>query len=73
MFMVNKYVYILVIFIFVLFICTIKTHEPLTDLTQILIGQLGRTTGVYLAWFKNSKLSGSTSKGETLGKAGFLS
>ena len=31
-----------------------------TDLPQILIGQLGMTTGMFLAWFKDSKLSEST-------------
>ena len=30
----------------------------LTELSQIMIGELGRTTEIKLAWFKDSKLSG---------------
>ena len=30
--------------------------NPLTDLPQILIRELGRTTGVFLVWFKNSDI-----------------
>ena len=32
-----------------LFECAIITHDPLTDLLQILIDELGRTTGMFLA------------------------
>ena len=33
--------------------------NPLTNLHQlILIGELGRITGMFLAWFKNSKTRG---------------
>ena len=32
----------------------------MTDLPQILIGDLRRITGMFLAWFLDSKLSGST-------------
>ena len=33
-------------------VCLIITHEhPLTDSHLILIGELGRTTGMFLAWF----------------------
>ena len=49
-----------------LFGCPIITLNPLTNLPQILIGKLGRSTGMILAWFKNSKMSGLTP-----GKAGF--
>ena len=38
--------------------CPIITHEPLTDLPQILIGELGRTSRMFLVWFYDSKLSG---------------
>ena len=31
---------------------------PLTDLPQILIGELGRTTGMFLVRFKNCNISG---------------
>ena len=41
--------------------------NPLTDLAQILIEELGKTSVMFLAWFKNSKLSGLTLK--TPGKA----
>ena len=34
--------------------------NPLTDLPQILIRELGRPTGMFLARFKNSKFSGFT-------------
>ena len=37
-----------------------KLRNPLTDLTQILIGELGRPTAMFLAWFLDSKMSGST-------------
>ena len=33
---------------------------PWTDLPQILIGELGRTTGMFFDLFKNYKLSGLT-------------
>ena len=32
-------------------------HEQ-SDFSKIFIGELGRTTGMFLAWFKKSKLSG---------------
>ena len=35
--------------------------NPLTDLSQVLIGELGR---MFLAWFLDSKMSGSTFKGK---------
>ena len=46
----------------------------MTDLPQILIGELNRTTGMFLAWYKISKLNISTIIKKTLfqGKAGFL-
>ena len=44
------YVYIYKVLIS-FFGCPIITHEPLTDMTQILIGELGRTTGMFLVWF----------------------
>ena len=31
-----------------------NSGTPLTDLHQILIGELGRIPGMFLAWFKNS-------------------
>ena len=34
--------------------------NPRTDLPQIIIRELGRTSGMFLAWFKSSKLSGLT-------------
>ena len=37
-----------------LFVCPIITQEPL----QILIGELGRATGMFLAWFWDSKSVG---------------
>ena len=39
-----------------LFVCPIITHNPWTDLPEILIWELGRTTGMFLALFKDSKL-----------------
>ena len=38
--------------------------NPLTDLPQILIGELGRTTGMFLACWE-FKFSGSILKGKT--------
>ena len=32
-----------------LFVCLIITHEPMADLSQILILELDRTTGMFLA------------------------
>ena len=40
--------------------------NPLANLPQILIGKLGRSRVMILAWFKNSKMTGLTP-----GKAGF--
>ena len=34
--------------------------NPLTNLPQILIWELGRTTGMFLAWVQGAQLSGST-------------
>jgi len=45
-----------------MFICPIITGEPLNRLSQILIEDLGWTTGMFLALFWDSKLSGSTLK-----------
>ena len=47
--------------------------NPLTDLPQILIRELGRTTGVFLVWFKNSDMSKLTflDKVKFPGKVGF--
>ena len=30
--------------------------NPWTDLSQILIGEIGRAKGILIAWFKDSKL-----------------
>ena len=46
---------------------------PLSDLPQILIGELGRTTGMFLAKFKNFKLKGMPFTGKIPGTAGFPS
>ena len=38
----------------VIFLCLsifMSDHNPLTDFPRILIGILGRTTGIFLAWF----------------------
>ena len=43
-------------------VCPIITHEHLTDWLQTLIGELGRTTRMFLTWFLNSKMSGSKLK-----------
>jgi len=40
-----------------LFGCPIITWKPLTDLPQILIGQLGKATGMFLALFSDYKFS----------------
>ena len=37
-------------------------QEPFTDLPNFFIGTLGRTKQIFLAWFKNSKLSELTIK-----------
>ena len=34
--------------------------NPRTDLPQILLGELEKTTGMFLTWFSDSKLSTST-------------
>ena len=34
--------------------------NPLTNLPQILIWELGRTTGMFLAWVQGAQFSGST-------------
>ena len=39
-----------------------NSGTPLTDLLQILIGELGRTTGMFLACFGDAKEKGG--KGE---------
>ena len=38
--------------------------NPYTDLPQILTKELGRTTGMFLIWFRDSKLSRSTFMGK---------
>ena len=51
--------YKVVISVFLL-VCQIILENPLTDIPQILNGKLGRARGMFLAWFYDSKLSGST-------------
>jgi len=42
-----------------IYVCSFVCRNPMTDLRQILIGELGRTTGMFLAWFSFAfKLSG---------------
>jgi len=43
---------------------------PWTDLPQILIGELERTTGMFFDLFKNSKLSGLAFTGNLQSKLG---
>ena len=43
-----------------LFVCPILTNKPQTDLPQIFVEDLERTTGMFLTWFWDFKLSGST-------------
>ena len=43
------YRYKVVIFFHDSFVCPIITHNPWTNLPQILIGELERTTGMFLA------------------------
>ena len=38
--------------------------NPLNDLPQNLTEELGRTTGMFLIWFRDSKMSRSTLMGE---------
>ena len=59
---------------FVLFGCSVKTQEPF-DLPLILIGKLGKITGMLLDGFNNSKMRGMTfiEKVKCPGKAGFPS
>ena len=45
---------------FCLFIFPIITQEPVADLPQILIGELGRPMEMFLVWFWDFILSGST-------------
>ncbi len=35
-----------------IYVCSFVCRNPMTDLRQILIGELGRTTGMFLAWFQ---------------------
>ena len=51
-----------------LFVCPIITREPFTDLPQILIGELGKTMGMFLAWLLKSKLSRFTLVGSMVSK-----
>ena len=44
-------------FILFLFVYPIITHEPLTDLPQILIGELGKPRECTIARFKRSELN----------------
>ena len=48
--------------------------NPWTNWSQILIGEIGRTTGMFLCWFKTFKLSRSTFLKKNLfeDKVGFL-
>ena len=49
-----------------LFVCPYITHEPLIVLPSILIGELGRTMGMFLAWLEHSKLSFQAKLGSKL-------
>ena len=42
------------------FVCPIITRKSRTYMPQISIGELRRPMGMFIAWFWNSKLSGST-------------
>ena len=42
---------LLLIYIVVISVYPIIAQNPWTDLHQILIGELGRTKGMFLAWF----------------------
>ena len=46
------------LFVCSLVVCPIMTLNPLAHLPQILMEEPERTTGIFLAWNKNSKLSG---------------
>ena len=41
--------------------------NPMTDLPQMLIGEFGRTTEMFLAWFKRFDLRRSTSGEQKIG------
>ena len=41
-----------------MFVYPIMTREPFDQIDSNLIGKLGRAMGMFLAWFKNVKLSG---------------
>ena len=50
-----------------LFVCLyVRSYlmKPLADLPQNLTEELGRTMGMFLIWFRDSKLSRSTVMGE---------
>ena len=56
------YIYKVVITVFLskcLFVRSLL-RNPWTELPQILIREIGRTTGMFFVWFWDSKLSGST-------------
>ena len=44
---------------------------PLYHFPTILIRELGRITGMFLAWFKHLQVSGSSFMKKTLGRAEF--
>ena len=54
----NQHTMRIYIYKVVIFVYPIITQEP--NLPQLLIGKLGRPTGMFLSWFLDSKLSGST-------------
>ena len=59
----GNHIYIYKVVISVILLVCLSDHNlgtSLTNMSQILIGELGRTTGMLLVWFLNFKLSGST-------------
>ena len=54
-----------------LFEWPIITHKPWTDWPKILMGELDRTTEMFLDWTKTFKLSGLTFIRKTLNTTGF--
>jgi len=54
-------------------LCPVFVFVWMTDLPLIFIGELGSTTGLFLAWFNNSKFYNSKFSGLTSleFKAGF--
>ena len=58
---VSNLVNIKVVISVCLFVCLIVLMNPLTYLSPFfLAGKLGRTSGIFLSWFSNPKLSWST-------------